>query len=153
MTLRMAGPLLAALALTACGSSEQPPVEQIVVREPGETAAGGDAPEDTNASGDLVEAGKAAFAACASCHVVRPGAASGFGPNLYGVVGRAAGSLDGFDYSEALANSEITWTTEELDAFLANPVAKVPGTTMVAGSVSDAERRAALIAYLATLSQ
>ena len=82
---------------------------------------------------------------------MRPGDASGVGPSLHGVVGRAAGSLTGFSYSEAMAKSGLTWTESELDAFIANPAGKVPGTEMVAGQVADAQRRAAIIAYLASL--
>jgi cytochrome c len=138
----------ATLALAACGSKAEDPVEQIVVRKPGETAAAAAVPA---VAGDLLAKGKAAFAACSSCHAVEAGAAAGIGPNLNGVVGRKAGSLAGFAYSEAMAKSGITWTEDELNAFLANPSGKVPGTAMAAGKVADAERRAAVVAYLASL--
>ena len=138
---------LATLTLAACGSKADDPVEQIVVRKPGEATA----PAAPAAAGDLLAKGKAAFAACSSCHVAQPGAASGVGPNLHGVVGRKAGSLAGFAYSEAMAKSGITWTEAELDAFLANPSGKVPGTAMAAGQVADTDRRAAVLAYLASL--
>lgn len=135
-----------ALLLTACGSEVEAPVEQIVVRQPGASAS--PAPVD---AGDSLAAGKAAFAACAACHSVEPGGASNIGPNLHGVVGRAAGSLAGFSYSDAMAKSGLTWTESELDAFIANPSGKVPGTEMVTGQVTDAQRRAAIVAYLASL--
>lgn len=134
------------LLLTACGSKVEAPVEQIVVRQPG-----GAAVPAAPAAGDLVAAGKAAFAACAACHSVESGGGSAIGPNLHGVVGRTAGSVAGFSYSEAMAKSGITWTESELDAFIANPSGKVPGTEMVAGQVADAQRRAAIIAYLTSL--
>ena len=57
--------------------------------------------------------GKAAFAACAACHSVQPGGASGIGPNLHGVVGRAAGTAPGFAYSDAMKTSGITWSEAE----------------------------------------
>ena len=135
-----------ALALSACGSPAEAPVEQIVVRQPGAAPV-----PATPAAGDLVAAGKAAFAACAACHSAERGGASTIGPNLHGVVGRAAGSVAGFGYSPAMAKSGLTWTERELDAFLANPSGKVPGTAMAAGQVGDAQRRAAIIAYLASL--
>lgn len=148
MKIRIAGTGLAALLLASCGSEEQPPVEQILVREPGQAAPLA-APA---AAADLVTQGKAAFAACAACHAAEVGAASGVGPNLHGVVGRKAGSLEGFVYSEALKKSAITWSEGELDTFIANPAAKVPGTAMAAGAVSDVDTRKAIIAYLATLT-
>jgi cytochrome c len=138
----------AALTLSACGSKTEPPVEQIVVRQPGAAATSA----TTSLGGDVVAAGKAAFAACAACHAVEAGKASGIGPNLHGVTGRKAGSLAGFAYSPALAKSGLTWTAAELDAFIANPTGKVPGTSMAAGAVSDAKRRAAIVAYLGSLT-
>ena len=138
-----------AFALAGCGSKAEAPVEQIVVRQPGAAAA--PAASAAPAAGDPVAAGKAAFAVCAACHSAEPGGASSLGPNLHGVVGRAAGSVTGFAYSEAMKKSGITWTEAELAAFLANPSAKVPGTAMAAGQIGDAQRRAAIVAYLASL--
>ncbi len=144
---------LFALSLAGCGSKAEAPLEQIVVRQPGAAAAPAAAAPAPAAAGDLVAAGKAAFATCAACHGVEPGVASGIGPNLNGVVGRAAGSLAGFSYSRAMAGSGITWNEAELEAFLANPAAKVPGTAMVAGQIADPQRRAAIVAYLASLKR
>ena len=140
------------LALAACGDDPAPdPVEQIVVSEPGKGA--GPASNPTAEGTDLVAAGQAAFAACSGCHVAEQGAESMAGPNLYGVVGRKAASLEDFAYSDALKASGITWTDAEIDAFIANPSGKVPGTSMAAGAVSDAETRAAIVAYLGSLSE
>lgn len=143
--------VLLAPAVTACGGpAEEPVVEQIVVREPGEPV-----PVSAGAQGspDLVAAGEAAFAMCSACHVAQQGARSAAGPNLHGVVGRQAGILEDFAYSEALAASGIAWDQQELDRFLADPAGAVPGTIMVAGAVDDEKRRAAIIAYLSSLSE
>ena len=80
------------------------------------------------------------------CHVTGGG---GQGPSLAGVVGRRAASLPGFSYTPALKASGRTWTPPDLDRFLTNPGAMVPGTAMVV-RINDAAQRAALIRYLAT---
>lgn len=68
---------------------------------------------------------------CATCHATRPGAVSAIpGPNLGGIYGRAAGSLPGYPYSAALAGANFTWDAAKLDAWLTDPEALVPGTTM-----------------------
>ncbi|MEO9470202.1 c-type cytochrome [Parasphingorhabdus sp.] len=138
--------------LAGCGSEPAPePVEQIVVREPGEAAPlpAADEAEGTTSPEDLIASGQAAFAVCSGCHAVEEGAPAQSGPNLHGVVGREAGKAEGFAFSEALASSGITWTDSELDGYLENPTGKVPGTTMVAGAMADASQRKAVIAYLA----
>ncbi|ABC64336.1 c-type cytochrome [Erythrobacter litoralis] len=144
-------PVLLAFVLIGCGSAEEPPVEQIVVREPGEVATA--AAQLADKASDPVAAGEAGFAACAACHVAKAGAASGIGPNLYGVVGREAGALPNFGYSDAMASADFVWDEARLNAYLGDPNGVVPGTSMVAGAVSDAAKREAIIAYLATLSE
>ena len=140
------------LVLTACGADPAPePVEQIIVREPGAAAVAAAAAAVGTASA-LVAEGKAVFANCAACHTLDKGAASGAGPNLFGIVGKAAGAVDGFTYSGALKESGITWTAAELDSYIANPAAKVPGTTMVAGAIADKAKRQAVIAYIASVT-
>src|SRR5215471_16400937 len=96
---------------------------------------------------DQVAQGQKAFdSQCSSCHTVKPGV-NGFGPSLAGVVGRPAGKVPGFNYSGAMAHSEIIWDDANLDAFLADTTKKVPGTSMPV-SIPDAQVRAAVIAYL-----
>jgi glucose/arabinose dehydrogenase/cytochrome c551/c552 len=90
---------------------------------------------------------------CASCHTVDTGMAQLAGPGLFGVVGRKAAGVAGFNYSAALAKvgaSGTVWTRDELDLFLLDPAKRVPGTTMPVG-VPDAQQRGALIDYLASL--
>jgi cytochrome c len=130
------------LALAACGSAPEEPVEQIIVREPG-------APENVASAAGSSAKGEEAFAVCSACHAVEAGAGAGPGPNLQGVMGRKAGSVAGFGFSDAMKSSGITWTEAELDAFLTNPTAKIPGSSMVAPKLADAAKRKAIIAYLA----
>jgi cytochrome c2 len=82
---------------------------------------------------------------CAICHVPEGG---GQGPSLKGLYGRKAASASGFAYSAALKVSGLTWTGPELDHFLTNPSAAIPGTAMPI-TVPDAKERANLIAYFA----
>jgi cytochrome c len=140
---------LMATTLAACGSPAEEPTEQIIVRKPGEAAATSVA----TAPADLVSKGRNAFAACVACHAITAGEASGSGPNLNGVVGRAAASVKDFGYSKALQSSGISWTETELDGFLKNPATKVPGTSMAVAGNDDAEERKAIIAYLTSLSK
>lgn len=146
----MAASLLTVM-VTACGSSEQPEVvEQIVVRDRGEAEAAPVVAEE--GALDLVAAGEDAFQMCTGCHVIEAGAPSSAGPNLHGVVGRVAGSLEDYPYSEALIASDVTWDDASLDGFLADPSGYLPGTDMMAGAVPDDETRAAVIAYLTAQS-
>lgn len=90
---------------------------------------------------------------CASCHTVDAKLSPLAGPGLFGVVGRKAAAVPGFNYSSALADAGaagMTWTRAELDVFLLDPARRVPGTTMPVG-LPDQKTRAALIDYLATL--
>jgi len=93
----------------------------------------------------------AAFAICAACHSVSLTGEHSIGPNLRGVVGRRAGTAPNFSYSRALRESGIVWTKSELDAFLTNVAAKVPGTLMAFNGLPDANDRQAVVDYLATL--
>jgi cytochrome c len=93
-------------------------------------------------------AGKTVFARCAICHSVVAGQ-NKIGPSLAGVIGRKAGSVPGFAYSPAMKGANLTWTPEELDAYLINPRAKVPGTKMIFAGLPKPADRANVIAYLA----
>jgi cytochrome c len=92
-----------------------------------------------------------AFALCSSCHPVTPGGGNGMGPNLFGVVGRRAGTAPAFPYSRALQKTSLVWTPAELDAFLADPSGKLPGNAMPAGPVASNAEREAIVTYLASL--
>lgn len=100
----------------------------------------------TGAAGDAAR-GKTLYQACTSCHSIDE---NDIGPKHRGVVGRPAGSLPDYAYSAALKASGIVWSAENLDRWLTNPQALVPGTKMYF-SLPDAQSRADLIAYLAEL--
>jgi cytochrome c len=103
-----------------------------------------------DARGDAT-AGAAIFKTrCIACHVIGAGQAPMLAPNLRGVVGRKAASTGFANYSPALKASGLTWAKGNLETFLAAPMKMVPGTRMVI-NISDAQQRADVIAYLATL--
>ena len=101
------------------------------------------------AEGDAA-AGETVYNQCAACHAVEEGV-NRVGPSLYGIMGRDAGSLEGFAYSDARKDSGITWDEETLSAYLEDPRGYIPGNRMPYGGLKDEQQRADLIAYLATL--
>jgi cytochrome c len=88
-----------------------------------------------------------ALQACAACHSTAQGT-NGIGPSLFGIVGRKAGSVPGFNYSRAMKTSNVTWSAQDLDAFLTDPQQKVPGNRMPFSGLPDAQQRTAIIEYL-----
>jgi cytochrome c len=98
------------------------------------------------------ERGEAAAKACATCHTFNKSGADNVGPNLYGVVGRAKGSEQGFNYSAAMKAKGGEWTFAELNEFLTSPRAAVPGTAMTFAGISRPQQRADVIDYLHTLA-
>lgn len=120
-------------------------------------SAGDPEPDDTAASqatpstpATPLGARPASFAQCATCHAVDAGK-NGIGPSLAGVFGAKAGHVGDYAYSSALRGSGLVWDEATLDAYLAQPMTKVPGTKMSYGGMRDADQRAAIIAYLKTL--
>ena len=95
--------------------------------------------------------GAAILDQCKVCHSVTEGAAHSTGPNLYGVVGREAASMEGFAYSNVLRQSGFTWDPATLDEFLARPQEVLPYNRMAFGGVTDDADRAAVICALQAL--
>ena len=105
-----------------------------------------DGTEYANFTGDAA-AGKAVFAQCRTCHTTEEGK-NMTGPSLHNVVGREAGTVAGFNYSDANKNSGITWTEQKLFQYLEKPQRVIPGTKMIFPGLPDAQKRADVIAYL-----
>jgi cytochrome c len=91
--------------------------------------------------------GKQVFNQCVSCHSVAAGE-NRVGPTLHAIVGRPAGRIPSFHYSDANKKSGKVWTDQELYTYLANPQKEVPGTYMTFVGVNDPQKRADVIAYL-----
>jgi cytochrome c len=92
--------------------------------------------------------GEKLFARCSACHSVN--GQKKLGPSLAGVVGRKAGSVEGARYSKALAQSEIVWTEQNLDAYLTAPATLVRGTTMTMRIAKEQDRQD-IISYFKSL--
>ena len=105
------------------------------------------------ASADTV-AGQKVFKKCAACHSVNSGGKNKVGPNLYQILNAKLGAKDGFNYSSALKAFEgaASWDYIALNGFLKKPKEYMPGTKMGFAGLKKVSDRAAVIAYLRTLS-
>jgi cytochrome c len=105
-----------------------------------------------HADGDAAK-GKAAFVRqCAICHTTEKGGDNRFGPNLFGIVGKAAGTAPGFAYTNAFKNrAKWEWTEDAIGGWMMFPSTMVPGTAMGVFQGIAEKDRDDLVAYLATL--
>lgn len=91
--------------------------------------------------------GERVFNRCKACHVLEPGGRK-VGPSLYGVIGRQAGTLEGFRYSPAMANADFVWTEEKIKEYLENPRKFIPGNRMAFPGLRSEQQRDDVVAYL-----
>lgn len=156
--------IAASLAMLAACSGGSPPAKKSETTTTADTAspatnAVAAAPTagstDTTSGTTLAQftgdaaAGQRVFVQCQTCHSVEAGQ-NRIGPSLHGVVGHRAGTVAGYTYSPANRDSGITWSAEKLFQYLENPQRVVPGTKMAFAGIADPQRRADLIAWLAT---
>jgi cytochrome c len=102
------------------------------------------------------EEGAEIFKKCRACHDLGPDAKNKLGPMLNGVIGRKAGTIEGFKYSTAnqeAGSKGLEWTEEKLLEYLKDPRAFMPGTIMAFAGLRDEQDRRDLIAYLKKFSK
>jgi cytochrome c len=93
-------------------------------------------------------AGKTSFNKCLACHAIGEGAKNKVGPELNGLDGRKAGTVEGYSYSDANKNSGITWNEAQFKEYIRDPKAKVPGTKMAFAGVKNDKEVNDLWAYV-----
>ena len=128
----------------------------VAANEAAEQPSGSEEAAMTSPVSELVAAGEKAFRKCRACHQVGKDAKSRAGPNLNGVVGRVAASVDGFNYSKAMKAAGmrgLIWNEEELAGYLAKPREYLRGTKMSFAGLKSEDEIAATVAYLKTFSE
>lgn len=100
------------------------------------------------AEGDAAK-GEKVFKKCKACHTVKQGGKHRVGPNLHGVIGRKAGTTEGFKkFSKGLKSAGFTWDEKTLDEYLTSPKKMIKGSRMAFPGLKKAKDRADVIAYL-----
>ncbi len=107
-------------------------------------------------AGDPVQGQKIFKGTCALCHLASKDnnisdASMRIGPNLYGVVGRPAGTLKGFHYSSAMKNSGVTWTKDQIAIYAQAPQKTIPSVRMTFKGLSNPKDAQDVVAYLDTM--
>lgn len=162
---RIAGGALLIAGLSGCGGAQKAaetpatgtaeatapaaapaPAETAPAAAPAEPAAA--TVSYASLTGDAAH-GEKLFVVCKTCHVAEKGV-NRVGPSLWGVVGRPAGSIAGYQYSAANKGSGIVWSEDKLFEYLAAPQKVVPGTKMTYAGMKPPQDRADVIAYLKT---
>lgn len=96
-----------------------------------------------------VAAGKTSFNKCMACHAIGEGAKNKVGPELNGLNGRKAGTVEGYSYSDANKKSGLTWDEATFKEYIKNPKAKIPGTKMAFVGISKESEVNDLWAFIA----
>lgn len=148
---------LAALAVTACGPNGDAPKSAPAESAPAVPAPPTPTPAEKTAllaalpapwnEADL-DNGRRVFARCRSCHTIAEGGPNMTGPNLYGMFGRQAGAVPGFNYSTAVKDAGFLWDGARLDQWLENPRTFLKGTKMSFAGIPDATDRRDVVAFL-----
>ncbi len=134
--------------MTACSAAEDQPAPHMQQASPVNTEPS-PTTQNTDTLTEDIRAGEKLYASrCGACHSVD---ANRIGPMHRGVYGRIAGSVAEYNYSDALAQSNIVWNEQTLDQWLTNPQDFIPGQKMGYRLTKETDRRA-IIALLKTLT-
>ena len=109
-----------------------------------------------NAADGDAAAGEDVFKKCQACHAIGEGAKNKVGPLLNGIIGRKSGTVEGFNYSDAnkaAGEKGLVWTEAELDKYLTDPRAFMPGNKMAFAGLKDEQDRKDVIAFLKKASK
>jgi cytochrome c len=98
------------------------------------------------ADGDAAK-GEKVFAKCKTCHEIATDK-NKVGPTLQGVIGRKAGTVAGFKYSEAMVNSGVTWDVATITEYVAKPKEFIAGNKMAFAGLKKADEIQDLVAYI-----
>ena len=104
-------------------------------------------------SGDATRGERLFNQQCKICHTVDKGGRNGVGPNLFGMFGRKAAAVEGFQFSEAMKTSGITWDDKTVAEYLKDPKGRVPNGKMVYAGLKQQEQLDDMIAYLKKATQ
>jgi len=101
-----------------------------------------------------MENGEKLFQArCAQCHVTEKGGGNKQGPNLYNIVGRKSGSVEGFSYTSANKEAGVIWNENALFDYLLNPKKYIPKTKMAFPGLNNEQSRRDIIEYLKEMTK
>jgi cytochrome c len=101
-----------------------------------------------NAHAHDAASGADVYKKCRACHQVGESAVNAVGPQLNGIIGRKAGTVDGFAYSDANKSSGVTWDKATFLKYIKDPRAAMPGNKMAFVGIKDEQDAADLFAYL-----
>lgn len=140
--------------LLACGNQAADSTNTAPKAQPKPVAEQSAAKIETVAAAELspeqaqLALGKKVYRKCKACHTLEDGGRHRVGPNLYGVMGAKIAAKDGFAYSKAFKESDIVWSDENIEAYIAKPKEFIPGNRMTFVGLKKDEDRKAVIAYL-----
>lgn len=143
--------ILACVLLASCSnetSNDDIQNETIGAQENQEESSLAESPKDTLELTELAQKGERVFLRCQSCHTLGEGEVHLTGPNLHGLFGAKAGTKEGYAFSEALKNSNVTWDRASLNQWIESPQSLIAGNKMAFVGLKSADDREAVIQYL-----